>query len=102
MIKETFLGKQVLIRTYSAGVHFGELHNTSDDLKVVHLKNTRRIWKWDGACSLSQIALEGVKNASDCKFSVEIPDNVLTETIEILPISETALTNLQNVPVWKR
>ncbi len=37
----------VLVRTYSAGVHFGIL--VKRDGKEVTLANCRRIWSWNGA-----------------------------------------------------
>ena len=57
----------VLVRTYSAGVHFGTL--ASRDGREVVLTNARRLYQWSGACSLSQVATEGVK-LSGSKISV--------------------------------
>jgi len=56
-----------LIRTYSAGVHFGEIISKEYTLAgtVVKLKNARRIWSWSGAFTLSQIAMEGVTKPSE-------------------------------------
>ena len=88
----------VLIRTYSAGVHFGYLKRKEG--KEVELVNAQRIWSWSGACSLSQIAVEGVKGES--KISVEIPSIILTEAIEIIPITEVAKENLKGVAIWKK
>lgn len=95
--------KAVIIRSYAAGVHYGYLKEVEDTLsgRVAKLVNTRRIWYWSGAASLSQMALEGVKNSNDCKFSVEIPENEIVNVIEIIPISESALKILNSVPVWK-
>lgn len=97
------IGKPVLIRSYAAGVHFGIL--VSEEFtpagKVVILSNTRRVWYWSGAASLSQMALEGVKNQTACKFSVEIAENEIVNVIETLPLTPTAFENLKNVPVWK-
>ena len=45
------IGKKVIIRTYSAGVHYGTLVNKKG--KEVILKDAIRIFYWDGACSLS-------------------------------------------------
>jgi len=88
----------VLIRTYSAGVHFGYLKKREG--KEVELINAQRIWSWSGACSLSQIALEGVKGES--KISVAVPSIILTEAIEIIPITEVAKKNLRGVTIWKK
>ena len=94
----------VIIRSYAAGVHYGLLESEkfTESGKVVTLIKTRRIWYWSGAASLSQIALEGVKNPDKCKFSVEIDSNEIVNVIETIPISEKALLNLQKVAVWKK
>jgi len=91
--------KIVLVRTRSAGVHFGTLFYHKG--KEVILKNTRRIWSWSGAASLSQMALEGVKNPSQCKFSVTLPEITLTEAIEIIPCSKNAIFSIKGVPEWR-
>ena len=93
------LNKYVLIRTNFAGVHFGILAEKNGT--EVLLKNATRIWYWSGAASLSQLAMEGVKNPENCKFSVEVEEIILTGVIEIILISEVALINLKNVPLWK-
>ncbi len=96
--------KATLIRSYAAGVHFGYLKDEkfTEAGKVVTLVNTRRIWYWDGAASLSQMALEGVNKPENCKFSVEIESNEIVNVIETLPLTENALLNLQKVAIWKK
>lgn len=54
------------VRTYSAGVFFGEIE--SRDGQEVVMRNARRIWYWEGAASLSQLAQEGTSKPSYCKF----------------------------------
>lgn len=83
-------GKFVLIRTYSAGVHFGFL--VSRDGKEVHLKNARRLWSWTGALSLSEVAMQG-PNISGSKISVPVDEIILTEAIEVIPISKKSTLN---------
>lgn len=78
-------GAKVLIRTYSAGVHFGTLQSRNG--QEVHLKNARRLWSWSGALSLSEVASTGV-NINSSKISVPVSDIILTQAIEIIPISE--------------
>ncbi len=77
--------KNVLIRTYSAGVHFGTL--LKKEGKEVHLKNARRLWSWNGALSLSEVASKGI-DIKNSKVSVLVDEIYLTEAIEIIPISE--------------
>ena len=87
------IGKEVIVRTYSAGVHFGTL--ASRDGKEVVLTCARRIWYWDGAFTLSAVAQNGVKGSS--KLSIEVPEIMLTEAIEIIPCSEAACANLRTL-----
>lgn len=83
--------KFVLIRTYSAGVHFGTLleHNGQE----VHLKNARRLWSWNGALSLSEVASKGV-DIKNSKISVPVDEIILTQAVEIIPINQNS--NLPN------
>ena len=89
----------VMIRTYSAGVHIGYLKKRTG--KEVELLNTRRIWSWAGAATLSQLASEGSKKSKDCKFSVELESIELTEAIEIIPVTAKAAENFKTITEWK-
>lgn len=89
----------VVIRTYSAGVHIGFLK--SREKTEVVLVNSRRVHYWEGAASLSQLALEGVKKPGDCRISVVVPEILLTEAVEVIPVTEAAKKNLDAVPVWR-
>jgi hypothetical protein len=91
--------KAVLIRTYSAGVHFGYLRERTG--KEGTLINTRRIYSWQGACSLSQISQNGV-DVKNSKISIAIPENTFTEITEIMPLSSEAFKNLMGAPEWKK
>lgn len=90
----------VLIRTYSAGVHCGYLKSREGKESV--LLDSIRIWKWSGAASLSQLAMEGTNNPSDCKFGMPITTSLtVTETIEVIEMTESAKQSIQNVESWK-
>lgn len=90
----------VIVRTYSAGVHAGELIERKD--KEVFLKNARRLWYWDGAASLSQLAMEGVSKPNNCKFPCEVTEIYLTEAVEIIPCTKKAMESIKGVKVWKK
>ena len=92
------IGKKVIVRTYSAGVFFGTL--VSRDGKEVVLHNARRIWYWDGAASLSQLAVDGTSKPKNCKFPVAVPEILLTEAVEIIPTTEQAAASIEGVSVW--
>jgi len=89
----------VIIRTYSAGIHTGYLKGRIG--KEVVLENARRIHYWNGAASLSQMAVDGVSKPRDCRFSVIVPEITLTEAIEIIPCTTKAKTVIEGVPEWK-
>jgi hypothetical protein len=90
--------KYVICRTYSAGVFAGYLESRNG--KEVVMRNARRLWYWSGAASLSQLAMEGVKNPNDCKFPCEVDRVELLEAIEILDTTEAARLSIAGVPVW--
>lgn len=73
----------VIVRTYSAGVHYGHLVEQSEDGKRVRLTGARRIWAWKGANTLHEISLRGVGPGSRVSEAVE--SITLTEAIEVIP-----------------
>ena len=91
--------KYVIVRTYSAGVFAGYLKKKEGQNAIV--KNARRLWYWDGAASLSELAVEGVSKPENCKFPVEVPSIELNQVIEVLDCSEKARLSIKNVTIWK-
>ena len=85
----------VCIRTYSAGVHCGYLKKRNG--KEVELVNARRIWKWSGAFTLSELSTNGVEKPDECKFSCTVPHIYLTEAIEIIPMTDKAEKSIKAV-----
>ena len=92
-------GKYVIVRTNTAGVFAGNLQ--SREGKEAVLTDARRLWYWNGAASLSQLAVSGTSRPNDCKFPVAVPSVTLTETIEILDVTPEAETSIKAVPEWK-
>ncbi|MFA5298700.1 MAG: hypothetical protein WC389_10895 [Lutibacter sp.] len=90
----------VMVRTYSAGVHVGYLKSRNG--KEITLLRARRMWYWDGAASLSQLAMEGTSKAGNCKFPCEVNEILLLEAIEIIPVTEKAQKSIQGVTIWKQ
>ena len=81
--EEKVQGKFVLIRTYSAGVHFGTLE--SRDGKEVVLRDARRVWYWKGANTLNELVAKGP--AAGSKISEPTSKITLTEAIEIIDLT---------------
>lgn len=90
--------KYVIVRTYSAGVFAGYLKSKKDQNVV--LSDARRLWYWKGAASLSQLAVDGVKYPSECKFPAPVSNIELTQAIEILDVTRQAKKIIESVPVW--
>ena len=83
-----FVGKYVIARCYSAGVHAGEV--VSADGENVILKDSRRLWSWkakDGV-ALSGVAQNGLK--SEGKVDTLNPLIALMGVCELIPCSLTA------------
>ena len=88
-----------MVRTFSAGVFAGYLE--SREGKEATLRNARRIWYWDGAATLSQLATDGTSKPENCKFPCPVDRVTLTEVIEIIPITNRAKKSIEEVAVWK-
>lgn len=91
--------KYVIVRTYSAGVFSGELESRTG--QEVVLRNARRIWYWDGAATLSQLAMEGTSKPENCKFPCEVDKVELLQAIEILDVTKKAEESIKGVKVWE-
>ena len=91
--------KYVIVRTYSAGVFAGYMESRNG--QEVVLKDARRLWYWEGAASLSQLAMEGTSKPSQCKFPCEVARVELLQSIEILDVTDIAKKSIQSVDVWK-
>jgi hypothetical protein len=88
----------VLIRTNNAGVHFGTMVKQQGE--QVTLVNARRLWSWVGACSLSQVAVDGV-NLAKSKISVSVPKITLFGVNEIITMTKKAGDSMMGAEPWK-
>lgn len=89
-----------IVRTYAAGVFAGYLESKNGDEVV--LKSARRLWYWDGAASLSQLAAEGVSKPDSCKFPCEVSEVTLLGVVEILPVTDQAQKSIAGVKIWEK
>lgn len=89
----------VIIRSKSAGCFAGLLASRIG--QEVELQEARRLWYWDGAASLSQLALEGTTKPQNCKFPPAVPSITIMEVIEIIPVSHDARISIESVKPWR-
>ena len=87
----------VIIRTEKAGVFAGYLQ--SRDGAEATLVNARRLWYWDGAASLSQLAMEGVSKPDNCQFPCEVDLITLIGVIEVISATEQARKSIKGVKI---
>ena len=93
------IDKKVIIRGDRSGVFFGTLKEKNGT--EVKLADCRRLWSWQGAASISQIAVDGVSKPDSCRFTVTVPEIVITDVIEIIPCTKSAIKCIEGVPEWK-
>ena len=92
--------KICLIRSYASGVHFGEVAEMRDTIHglSVTLKYSRRVHYWEGAASLSQMAIDGIKSG---RIAMMLPEIQVEGVCEVIPMSNDSIQNMNNQPVWK-
>lgn len=94
-MQSALIGKYVVVRTYSAGVHAGVLE--ARDGREVRLTDSRRIWTWapanDESGALSGVAANGVGKGS--KIGNAVSSIELTEAIEVIEATATAEASIR-------
>jgi hypothetical protein len=94
--------KYAIVRCQNAGVFMAQVVSRSKDGLQAKLKDSRRLWYWSGAASLSQLAVEGTKKPRECKFPVAMPEQEVTGVLEIIPMTDAAVKNIKAVAVWEQ
>ena len=64
------------------------------------MTDVRRLWYWEGACSISQLALDGTAKPEDCKFTVALDEITILDAIEIIPCTNKAEKSIRGVAEW--
>jgi hypothetical protein len=83
--KHEMLGKRCIVRTYSAGVHIGDVVYAEG--MECKLENALRLWRWEGGgLSLSAVARNGIRGGRLNKTG----EVYLTNAIEFIPTTEEA------------
>ena len=94
------LGTYVIIRSRDAGVFAGTLQEQSADGTVVLMAGCRRLWHWDGAATISELAVTGPKRPGKCKFPPSTPKHQVLGVCEVVPCSDVARKAIEGVPEW--
>lgn len=92
-------GQYVILHATNAGVFAGVLDAYDPTTRTAQLTDARRIWYWEGAASITELALRGVAHPTRCKIPGSASE-IVTEIIELIPCTPAAETNLRAVPEW--
>ena len=97
-MKDKLIGKYVIVRADKPGVFFGKLIHR--DGQEVLMQNARKIFRWEGAGSVEQIACDGV-SAEGSKITCEIEQMLIFGADQILPCAAASIANLKAQKPWK-
>jgi hypothetical protein len=93
----------VIARCRMAGVHAGYLGAEKGGRLTRH--DSRRIWYWEGAASLSEIAVYGCNPAksANCKFSAKIATLTVlsTDVFELIYCQPAGQRMIESQPEWR-
>lgn len=95
-------GKKCIVRCNSAGVFFGEVVAVGDTAsgKDVTLRNVRKVWHWDGAAAVEQLAVDGCN--ANSRLTVVVPEMVVANAVQVIPCTDKAIKAMEALPEWKR
>ena len=85
-----YIGQYCIVRCYGAGVHAGIVESV--DGKNVILAEASRIWKWEGAFTLTNVAKNGVTGG---RIAGPLESIALTDAIEIIPATRKCRGSLE-------
>lgn len=91
--------KYYIVRADRAGVFFGQIKEQSHE--QVTMTNVRKLFYWDGACAVEELATNGTKKPNQCKFTLTIPEMVIADPIQIIPCTDKAVESISGVKVWQ-
>lgn len=89
-----------IVRADRAGVFFGKIKSKDKDSVV--MTEVRKIFYWNGAAAVEQIAVEGVSKPDDCKLTILVEEMEIMSPIQIIPCTEKSILSLQAIKEWKR
>ena len=94
------IGVYVIVRGDRSGVFAGDLESYTG--REVILRNARKLWFWDGAGAVEDIAVYGVTKPDNCKFTVTVDKMIITDAIQIIPATEEARKIIAGVKEWRQ
>lgn len=100
-IFSNLIGKKVIVRSVNAGVFFGTLDAITPDGCSCELSRARKLWYWDGAAAVEEIAQIGTARPDNCKFTVTVDKIAIVGICQVVPATDKAASVIESVPEWK-
>lgn len=98
------LQKFVIVRSNEAGIFYGLLSELKENKETgyysVMLNNARRIWSWQGAATISELAVRGTSTPEECLVPAAVESIMIARVLEIIPLTQQAKDNLYSIPEW--
>lgn len=89
-------GKKIVLRAPESGVFVGEFICQDED--GTQMKNTQRVWSWEGALDTAGLAAEGPK---DARLSPVVPGTtVIPDGREKFEMSDQAISKFEDIGPW--
>jgi len=95
-----YLNKKYIVRGDRSGLLYGTVVWIAGN--TVLMKNARRLWYWDGANAVNELAVHGTSKPNECKFTVYVDSIVIMDAIEINRCTEKAIKSIEGVGEWKK
>lgn len=92
--------KKYIVRCDRAGVFYGEIEKI--DGSTVHMRNVRKVWYWDGANAVEELAVNGTTRPDNCNLTVAVESMTVLQAIQIIPCTAKAIESLDAVKEWRR
>lgn len=92
------IGRYCIVRTGASGVWCAVLGAYDPATNHAVLLDARRLWSWEGAFTLSTVALEGVKIA---RMPAGLAEVIVARVEELIPASAKAEKQLREMEVYR-
>lgn len=96
--KSALLGKEIIARIDRAGVFHGVLDYK--DANVTRMKDVRRIYYWQGALSVTDMAVNGIK-AGKVTVPASCVEFETNNVVELIECSLEASEKIKKITRWK-
>lgn len=87
-----------IVRGNDSSVFAGYVESLTGQKCVI--RDARRIWYWEGAATLSQLAVDGTSKPGKCKFPTAVDKVIITDAIEIISCTQKSKDSIAEVAIW--